>query len=898
MSRNGYSSPSYRSTDRDDVQPLTRGDATVDIPLDNVNNGYQSQTLRNPAASSAMNVNENEKQGFLQRRGVGVRKSIAAAGARRPNTGFDDEEDMVTGAGRLYHKILNFSTFTRYFIYILPLAAILAVPIVVGATAARHARIDGVRMMWLFVWLLTSWVGLWTAKVVAHYLPVVFRGLCGVVTAGTRKYELILKNLEIPLSLCGWALVSLATFRPFMNLDSTATDGPPWAHIVQQILAALMISALVYTGECLFIQIISINYHRKQFHSKLKDHKRTLYLLGLLYNASCSMFPSFCAEFAEEDAIIKDLIDLSFGRKRKKEGRSHNRSGSSTPGRVLQDISNLGDKVTAAFGQVANEVTGKQVVNAHSSNAVVMKALEKNRSSEALARRLWLSFVVEGHEALYQEDIVEVLGPGRRAEAEECFALLDADGNGDVSLDEMILTVAQFGRDRSSIANSMHDVDQAIKVLDRMLCAVIFIIVIFIFIAFLNKSFVTTLATAGTALLSLSFVFSTTAQEVLGSCIFLFVKHPYDIGDRVDLNSGTDKMVVEHISLLFTVFRRIDTHRTVQIPNIVLNSIWVENVSRSNAMKESLSLFVAFDTSLADIQLLRTEMKKFVTDKENSRDFQDDINIEVLGVHEMNKLELSIDIQHKSNWSNETVRAARRSKFMCALVLALRKVPIYGPGGGDPGLGSPGNPSYSVSVSDVEAANARAKAAEAKEATRLVPTKKPEVDKLADTLGAPSELRVVTSLNERSPALDGARDAGSLRVISSPTSPRGIEALDQADGEGNELVRQTTSGRRKSGKTGDVESGLGFSGAEIPSIGVTAPTPRTGGGGDFYANQQATQSPDGSMEEWYGRNEEAQGQQQQMSQYPRPPPAPAQLHGQAAPPHPHQPYGYQGRWQT
>ena len=54
-------------------------------------------------------------------------------------------------------------------------------------------------------------------------------------------------------------------------------------------------------------------------------------------------------------------------------------------------------------------------------------------------------------------------------------------GNGDVSLDEMILTVAQFGRDRQSIANSMHDVDQAIKVLDRMLCVIVFISVVFVF---------------------------------------------------------------------------------------------------------------------------------------------------------------------------------------------------------------------------------------------------------------------------------------------------------------------------------------------------------------------------------------------------------------------------------
>lgn len=66
-------------------------------------------------------------------------------------------------------------------------------------------------------------------------------------------------------------------------------------------------------------------------------------------------------------------------------------------------------------------------------------------------------------------------------------------------------------------------------------------------VAFLNKSFVTTLATAGTTLLSLSFVFATSCQEVLGSCIFIFVKHPFDIGDRVDITSSDSQFVVEHM---------------------------------------------------------------------------------------------------------------------------------------------------------------------------------------------------------------------------------------------------------------------------------------------------------------------------------------------------------------
>ena len=164
-------------------------------------------------------------------------------------------------------------------------------------------------------------------------------------------------------------------------------------------------------------------------------------------------------------------------------------------------------------------------------------------------------------------------------------------------------------------------------------------------VGFLNASFTTTLATAGTALLSLSFVFSATAAEVLGSCIFLFVKHPFDVGDRVDIQDIS--LTVEHISLLYSVFKRVDTHKTVQIPNIVLNTVWIENVTRSKAMRERISMFISFDTSLEDITALKMEMQAFVGDKDNSRDFQSEVEVEVVGLAEMNKLELRVEVRHK-----------------------------------------------------------------------------------------------------------------------------------------------------------------------------------------------------------------------------------------------------------
>lgn len=319
-------------------------------------------------------------------------------------------------------------------------------------------------------------------------------------------------------------------------------------------------------------------------------------------------------------------------------------------------------------------------------------------------------------------------------------------------------------------------------------------------------------------MLSLSFVFATTAQEVLGSCIFIFVKHPYDVLDRVDI--GEEQLVVEHISLLFTVFKKVNTGKMTQTPNVVLNTQWIQNVSRSNAMKEQLLLYVHFDTTLEDIQLLKTEIQNFVRDKDNSRDFQPDVDVEVTGIAEMNKLELKVEIRHKSNWANETVRAARRSKFMCALVLALRKIPIYAPGGGDAVLGSSDKPTYSVTVSDEQAAAARDAYAKTKEEKRLVPSKKPDstpdtavssatdIPDPADPATPPplryrlpplSKTGALNDLNSRHPAADTARDVPDLEVDHSADARISSDSRRSSDIEEVRglLRRQSTRGKRK-----------------------------------------------------------------------------------------------------
>lgn len=713
----------------------------------------------------------------------------------------DGEPVEVNNLGRLYKRIVRFSIVTRYFVYIFPVALLIAVPLTVYEIYKPNELFvnTGVRVRFFWLWIEIVWLSLWGSKLVSKAMPQIFVTLSGVVNAGIRKYAAILHAVELQLTLLSWTVISLVTFTGFMNPGfNRQLHQKHWISVVKNFLGASVVASMLYLAEKMFVQLISINYHRRSFDHRIRENKLYIRLLSNLYEASCALFPPYCQEFLEEDSIVIASLRNKLNKARDR------RSGSATPLRIVGEIGRFGNRVTAAFGNIASEVTGKQIFSTQSAQSLVSEALKKVDSSEALAKRLWMSFVLENNEVLYADDIKEVLGPARQEQANECFAILDTDGNGDISLEEMILKVVEIGRDRKAITASMRDVGQAISVLDQVLVTIVSVIIIFTFVAFQHTSFVTTLATAGTTLLSLSFVFAATTQEFLGSCIFLFVKHPYDVGDRCDLSNTA--VVVEQISLLFTVFKRIDTMRLVQIPNMVLNTLWIDNITRSNSMKEQLEIFISFDTPLEDIETLRMMMESFVRHPDNSRDFHPDVLIETTGINSMDKLSLKIEICHKSNWHNENVRAARRSKFMCALILALRKVPIYGPGGDGDELGGPSNPGYTVSVTDQWAADSRKKSSEEKETKRFIPistgvetSKTQSQPDLVTEPEAPGGQIKKGSENEKLSAIEKSDEnedtfGAHLRSENDQRTCK-IESLRQGL-----LKRQSTRGRRRPGE--------------------------------------------------------------------------------------------------
>jgi small-conductance mechanosensitive channel len=260
--------------------------------------------------------------------------------------------------------------------------------------------------------------------------------------------------------------------------------------------------------------------------------------------------------------------------------------------------------------------------------------------------------------------------------------MFDKDMNGDISMEELEAVCVEIGRERKSITASLKDLDSVVARLDDVFMFVVFVIVVLVFLSLISTSAAGVLASAGGAVLGLSWLLSATAQDFLQSVIFVFVKHPFDVGDRVGIYGNTgaqglgDDYFVKKISLMYTEFKKMEGH-VVQAPNSYLNTLFILNQRRSGGLAEAVSVSMKFGTTLDQIDGLRTKLLDFV--QSEKREYQGKILTELRDIVEAHQINMNVIFFYKTNWQNEALRLARRNKFICAMMVTMQELGIEGP---------------------------------------------------------------------------------------------------------------------------------------------------------------------------------------------------------------------------
>lgn len=435
-----------------------------------------------------------------------------------------------------------------------------------------------------------------------------------------------------------------------------------WESVTNKVLVSLFVGFVLNFVEKIIIQLIAISFHLRTYADRIELNKFQIGSLAKLY------------KFSKEKIAMEDSEFEQSGPA----------SGARTPGQLVKEAQKNTKEAFSKFGDMAGKIagdfTGRQVASSTHPHQVVLALLSSTGGSQVLARRLYRTFAREETETVHSDDLKNAFDNDDEAAA--AFSMFDKDMNGDISMEELEAVCVEIGRERKSITASLKDLDSVVSKLDDVFMFIVAIITILVFISLISTSAAGVLTSAGSTVLALSWLFSATAQEFLQSIIFVFVKHPFDVGDRVGIYGNTgalgkgDDYFVKEIALLYTEFKKMEGH-VVQAPNSYLNTLFILNQRRSGALAEAVPVIIKFGTTIDQIEQLRTRLLEFV--QSEKREYQTNILTELREVTEVHSLTLNVVFFYKSNWQNELVRLQRRNKFICALMISMQDIGIEGP---------------------------------------------------------------------------------------------------------------------------------------------------------------------------------------------------------------------------
>ncbi|KAL0673010.1 hypothetical protein Bca4012_000991 [Brassica carinata] len=224
---------------------------------------------------------------------------------------------------------------------------------------------------------------------------------------------------------------------------------------------------------------------------------------------------------------------------------------------------------------------------------------------------------------------------------------------------------------RKALGHSLNDTKTAVRQVDKLITAVLSVITFVIWLVLLDIATTKFLVVMSSQFVGLAFMIGSTCKNIFESFVFVFVMHPYDVGDRCVIDGVA--LLVEEIDLLTTVFLKLDNEK-VFYPNAVLVSKPISNFYRSPDMGDSIEFSIAFATPAAKIATLKEKVTEFLV--QNPQNWYPEPLLMVKAIENVNKLHLNLLVTHTMNFQNFGEKNVRRTGLIIALKRILEELEI------------------------------------------------------------------------------------------------------------------------------------------------------------------------------------------------------------------------------
>lgn len=397
---------------------------------------------------------------------------------------------------------------------------------------------------------------------------------------------------------------------------------------IPRLFLFFVITGVVTALDTLFMSTIRSSFQEKNFKSRLVENRFKIFVIDQLLLAakqekyarqasrqepSSSAVPGSTNSgnpSRSEVVALQFMYNLPFllpeqARRwyRKLQQRQRQGSGSGTSSRLgFLHTSDENEMIPGDFDDFKREFL--QTIQTAGFETVAKAPPRSDLEAKLMARMIFHYLCPSDRKYLTIEDFQHIIS--NETACRDAYNVFDYDKDGTITKSEFRAAVVRIFREQRNLAQSVANTGSALAILDTLSLWIVGAALFLLALALVGVRVQSILAVMASVVLGLNFIVFDGANKTFGALLFLFLMHPYDVGDRVvvgrDVGSEEEVLTVIEINIQNTIFKKWNG-LIVHTPNHVLAGSPITNISRATEQWER----VEFDLYAPDQHKLTVE---------------------------------------------------------------------------------------------------------------------------------------------------------------------------------------------------------------------------------------------------------------------------------------------------
>ncbi|CAA6656038.1 unnamed protein product [Spirodela intermedia] len=455
---------------------------------------------------------------------------------------------------------------------------------------------------------------------------------------------------------CLWLGLVLVAWKYIIDQKAEVETRSKVLPYVSKILVCLLVATLLRLVKTFVVKVLASSFHMRTYFDRIQEALFHQYVIQTLSGPRSIDLRGLREEDEEQQVRTAPGAGL-------KKGFSRQQSA----GIAMERLHRLSQKNVSAWGlkKLMNIVRhgslstlDEQISGASGEDESIVQILTEYQA-KAAAKKIFDNVAKPGSKHIYLEDLMCFMGEDEALKAMGLFE--GALQSNRVSRRSLKNWVINAFRERRALSLTLNDTKTAVKRLHQMVNVVMAVVIFVLWLLIMDLATVHLLVLVSSQLLLMVF-------EAL---IFLFGMHPFDVGDRCEVDGV--QMIVEEMNILTTVFLRYDNQK-IAYPNSVLLTKPISNFYRSPDMWDFVDFCIDVATPEEKVALMKERIKAHIEEKEDY--WYPNPSVMLRDVEDMNKLKVSIWLQHRMNHQNMVERWTRRELVVQAMIKVFRELQI------------------------------------------------------------------------------------------------------------------------------------------------------------------------------------------------------------------------------